>query len=87
MTAVVHRGDERRCDHWADARQLREPPTGFVCPAKLQELLIQLVEPEIESAEFVEQVAEELPREDRKARRPRWRPAPVSETAMRLGVG
>ena len=32
MMAVVYRGDERRCDHRADAWQLREPPTGFVCP-------------------------------------------------------
>ena len=36
----------------ADARQLRQPPTGLVRPAKPQELLIQLVEAEIESAEF-----------------------------------
>jgi hypothetical protein len=63
MMTVVYRSDERCCDHGTDAGQLRELPTGFVRPAKPQELLIQLVEPEIESPEFVEQVAEELPRE------------------------
>lgn len=63
MATVINRGDQRRCDHGADARQLREPPTSFIRPAKPRELLIQLVEPEIESPEFVEQVAEELARE------------------------
>jgi len=63
MTSVVDRCDERRRDYRTDARQLREPPTSFVRPAKPQELLIQLVEAEIESPEFVEQVAKELPRE------------------------
>jgi hypothetical protein len=52
MTAVVHCGDERCCDYRTNARQLREPSTGFVCSAKTQELLIQLIEPAIESAEF-----------------------------------
>ena len=66
MAAVVHRGDERRCDHRADAWQLREPPTGFVRSAKTQELLIKFVEPEIESAKLIEHVGEELPREIRK---------------------
>jgi hypothetical protein len=68
VMAVVNRGDKRCCDHGTHARQLREPPTGFVRSTKPQELLIQLVEPDIERAEFVEQVAIELPREIRKLR-------------------
>jgi hypothetical protein len=63
MTSVVDRCDERRRDYRTDARQLRQPPASFVRPANLQELLIQLVEPEVESLELVEQVAEETPRE------------------------
>ena len=66
MTAVVHCGNERRCDYRTNARQLREPPTGFVRSAKIQELLIKFVEPEIESAKLIEHVGEELPREIRK---------------------
>jgi hypothetical protein len=50
MTAVVHCGDERRRDYRTNARQLREPPTGFVRPAKGQELSVEFVEPEIDSA-------------------------------------
>jgi len=85
MTAVVHRGDERRCDHRADAWQLREPPTGFVCSAKTQELLIQLIEPEIESAELFKKVDEELAYEIRKLRG-RDRVLRLRQNAMRLGV-
>jgi len=59
MTSVVDRCDERRRDYRTDARQLRQPPASFVRPANPQELLIQLVEPEVESLELVEQVAEE----------------------------
>ena len=63
MTSVVDRCDERRRDYLTDARQLRQPPASFVRPANLQELLIQLVEPAVESLELVKQVAEETPRE------------------------
>ena len=63
MTSVVDRCDERRRDYRTDARQLRQPPASFVRPANLQELLIQLVEPAVESLELVKQVAEETPRE------------------------
>jgi len=49
MTSVGGRGDERRRDYRTDARQLRQAPTSFVRPAKAQESLIQLVEPEVES--------------------------------------
>ena len=44
-------------------RQFRQPSAGFVCPAKAQEPLIQLVEPEVDSWKLVEQVDEETPRE------------------------
>jgi len=60
VTTVVDRSDERCCNHRPDAWQLREPPAGFVRPAKGHELSVELVESEIEAAEFVEQIAEEL---------------------------
>ena len=63
MTPVGDRCDERRRDYRTDARQFRQPSAGFVCPAKAQEPLIQLVEPEVESLKLVEQVDEETPRE------------------------
>ena len=63
MPAVVDRCDERSGDHGPDARQLREPLAGFVRPAKAEELSVELVEPEIESAKFIEQIDEETPRQ------------------------
>jgi transposase len=54
MTTVVNRSDERCCDHRTDAWQLREPPAGFVSPAKSHELSVELVESEIEGADFIE---------------------------------
>jgi hypothetical protein len=66
MVTVVNRSDERCGDHGPDARQLRESPAGFVRPANAKELPVELIESEIEGAEFFEQVAEELPREIRK---------------------
>src|SRR5271165_4687815 len=63
VTTVVDRGDQRCCNHGPHAWQLREPPAGFVRPAKGHELSVELVESEIEAAEFVEQVAEEFSRE------------------------
>ena len=68
MTTVINRGDERRCDHGADARQLRQPPTSFIRPAKAHKLSVEFVEPKIESAEFLQQIAKELPREIRELR-------------------
>ena len=65
MTSVVDRCDERRRDYRTDARHLRQPPAGFVRPAKGHELSVKLVESEIEAAELVEQVAEEFSREIR----------------------
>ena len=63
---VINRGDERCCDHGPNARQPREPPAGFVRPANSKKLPVELVESEIEDAEFFEQVAEQFPREIRK---------------------
>ena len=63
MATIVDSGDERRCDHRTHAGQLRKAPTRFVRPAKPQELLIQLFEPAMEGAKFVEEIAEELSRE------------------------
>ena len=66
MSSVGDRSNERRRDYRTDARQLRQPPASFVRPAKAQDFLIQLVEPEVDSLKLVEQVAEETPREIRK---------------------
>jgi hypothetical protein len=63
VPAVVDRCDERCGDHGPDARQLREPLAGFIRPAKAEELPIELVEPEIESAKLIEQIDEETPRQ------------------------
>jgi hypothetical protein len=60
MAAVVNRGDERRCDHRPNAWQLGEPPASFVRPANSRELLIKLLKPEIEAAEFIEHAGEEV---------------------------
>src|ERR1700691_1286861 len=57
MVTVVNRSDERWGDHGPDARQLRESPAGFVRPANAKELPVELIESEIEGAEFFEQVA------------------------------
>ena len=65
MTTVVNRSDERGCNHGPHAWQLKEPPAGFVRPAKDHELSVELVESEIEATEPVEQVAEEFSREIR----------------------
>ena len=48
-------GDERRCDHRADAWHLREPPASFMQIIKLS---IKLLEPEIEAAKLVEHAVE-----------------------------
>jgi hypothetical protein len=50
MTPVGDGGDR------TDARQLRQPFASIVRPAKAQESLIKLVEPEVESLKLVEQV-------------------------------
>ena len=68
MATVINRGDQRRCDHRPDARQLREPPTSFIRPAKAHKLSVELVEPEIEIAEFLQEIAEELASEVGKLR-------------------
>jgi hypothetical protein len=60
MAAIINRGDERRRDHWPNAWQLGEPPAIFVCPANSGQLAVELVEPEIEAAEFIERADEEL---------------------------
>jgi hypothetical protein len=53
VPAVVDRSEKRCGDNGPDARQLREPLAGFVRPAKAEELPVELVEPEIESAKLV----------------------------------
>jgi hypothetical protein len=58
MAAIINCGDERRCDHRADAWQLREPPASFIRPADNHKLSIKLLEPEIEAAKLVEHVVE-----------------------------
>jgi hypothetical protein len=60
MPAIVNRSHERRCDHWPDPRQSREATARFIRPANRRELSIEVIEPEIEAAEFIEHVGKEF---------------------------
>ena len=55
MMTVVHRSDERCCDHGPDATNPREPLTGFVRPANAEKPPVEFIEPEIKGAEFFDE--------------------------------
>ena len=65
MPAIINRSDDRCRDYRADARQFGEPAACFICPAKGQEVCIELLKSAIELAELVKHIAEDLSREIR----------------------